>query len=168
MDERFPDHGKAARIREILKRRVVISRATSGRRWILVSLRQGHSGGPHQVRKSDEPGEDRSDERVEIDWRGSAPRWALIALLTASVGLNGLFGAGLVGLVLDRWRMIEAAQRDPLWDIVGKLTAEQGVQSATLKQHEASLRDMADVRARMLDVQAELRVLNERLRRRGL
>ena len=147
-------HGATATVPALLANRLDISRTPFGRWWI-VSVK--HAKGRHD----DEPD-------VEIDWRGSAPRWLLIVALIASVGFNGLLGTAVVGLVVDRWRMIEAAQKDPLWDLVGKLSATQAEQGARIRQHEESLRDMATLSARMADVQAEFRVLNERLRRRGL
>lgn len=164
MDWKATDHGKPGGIREILKRRVVISRPTFGR-W-LVTIKPGR-GGPHQVRHDDAPGEDRSDERVEVDWR-YAPRLLLIAGLLASLSLSAFLGTACIGLVVDRFRLVEAAQKDPLWDLVGRMSTVQAEQGATLKQHEAALRDMAMLSARMADMQAELRVLNERLRRKGL
>ena len=148
-------HGATATVPAFLTNRLDISRTPFGRWWIV-----GVKARRDQQDQDAEPG-------IEIDWRGSAPRWLLIVALIASVGFNGLLGTAVVGLVVDRWRMIEAAQRDPLWDLVGKLSATQAEQGVRLRQHEESLRDMATLSARMGDMQAEFRVLNERLRRRG-
>ena len=108
------------------------------------------------------------DHELQIDWKGAAPRWVLIALCVFSFGLNGLFGAAVTGLVIERFRMVEHAQRDPLWDVIGKISATQAEQNAKLKQHDETLQGMSTLNARMIDMQAELRIMNERLRRKGL
>jgi hypothetical protein len=130
------------------------------------------TGRPQEVRRSDdEPGADHADEReTVIDWRGAggAPRWLLLLALVASIGVNTLLGTMVVGLVLDRFSLIERAQKEPLWDLMAKMSTVQAEQGVKLKQHEEALRNINILAERMADTRIEVQVLNERLRRKGM
>jgi len=92
----------------------------------------------------------------------------LIIALVASVGFNGLLGSIVVGMILDRFQTIERIQKDPILDKLAELQQKQVEQGTKLRQHDEALHDMTTLSARMFDVQTEIRILNERLRRKGL
>lgn len=106
--------------------------------------------------------------KLQIDWKDAAPRWALVTGLVISLGFNGFLGASTIGLVVDRFRLIEKQQRDPLWNLVANLAETQAVHSQRIKQHDESIKDLAVMDKRTLEIQVELKILNDRLKRKGL
>jgi hypothetical protein len=52
--------------------------------------------------------------------------------------------------------------------LLAKLSQTQAEQAVRIKQHDDALHEMTTLSARMFDVQTEVRIINERLRRKGL
>jgi hypothetical protein len=104
----------------------------------------------------------------DIDWRIGVSKWMLLLALTASIGFNALLGTMVTQLLVNRFQMIEARQKDPIWTQVSQLSYVQADQGAQLRLHEESLRELASLASRMAATQVELRALNDRLLRKGL
>jgi len=127
---------------------------------------------PPESRADDPPYESHLRERVsewareEIEWK-KAPRLLLIIGLIASMGFNTLLGTMVVGLVVDRFKMIESAGHDQLRATVADLEQRQTEQGVRLKVHDDMLQNMNRMSDRMFELQSEVRSLNERLKRKG-
>lgn len=114
-------------------------------------------------RHNDPDNEDHTKDR-SFDWRVDAPRWLLIALCTGSVGVNGLLGTFLIGLVIDRFHIIEKAQNDPKWDILKSLAEVQGRHSAKIEQNSYDIQKLSTVDSRISEIQSDIKVISSRLR----
>lgn len=127
---------------------------------------------PPESRADDPPYESHLRERVsewareEVEWK-KAPKLLLILGLIASMGFNTLLGTMVVGLVVDRFKMIESASRDRLTGIIADLEQKQTEQGVKLKVHDDMLQNMNRMSDRMFELQSEVRSLNERLKRKG-
>ena len=123
---------------------------------------------PAKKRVDDPAFEDHIEERQPfLDWRAVAPRWILIGALITSFGLNGLFGTIVVGLVVDRFTTLEKSQNDPKWDLLARLATVQAEQTVKVKRLEEDMGAIHVLNGRMADMQSDLKVLSNRLERKG-
>lgn len=127
---------------------------------------------PAKKRADDPDDDDHVDERQAfLDWRAVAPRWILIGALITSFGVNGLLGAMTIGLVVDRFTSLEKAQNDPKWDLLARLATVQAEQTVKVKRLEDDMGlihpTLQTLNARMADMQSDLKILSNRLERKG-
>lgn len=129
--------------------------------------------GDRRRRREDPPDVDHSEERV-TDWKTVMPRWLLIALFTLSVSGNAFLGASVVGLGISYYELGRSADNDPKWGAIGDHAERLGKVETKVDQHEYLIRAL-DVRTQLTDVQgdvkilkSELRILSERLAKKGL
>lgn len=107
-------------------------------------------------------------ESVDIDWKKAIPRWMLLGMFISSMGINTLLGTMVVGLIVERFRVIEKAQDDPKWRLVTELATVQAQHATLLAQAKDDSRTIQLVNARVLELQARFDVMNTRLMRKGL
>jgi hypothetical protein len=123
---------------------------------------------PARKRIEDPEGDDHIDERQAfLDWRAIAPKWVLVWIMAISFSINGFLGAAFIGLVIEKFNGIEKAQNDPKWDLLARHATILAELSVKVKQHDEDLKRIAILDQRMADVQTDIRILNNRLARKG-
>jgi len=77
------------------------------------------------------------------------------------MSINAFLGAATVGLVIERFQLVEKANNDPWHEKVIQLSETQAVQAARLRQHDDLLNDIR-LNLRLIDD------IDKRLRRKGI
>lgn len=107
-----------------------------------------------------------------VKLEGAAPKWLLIVILTISFGLNGILGSTVVGLIIDRFALIERRQADPILKTIAELSEIQAGHTIRLKQHDDLLQRLLDDGRRdtklLIELNVKLETLDSRLKRKGL
>lgn len=91
----------------------------------------------------------------------AAPRWVLASFLVASGSLNCFLGACTVALVIDRIKLIERDRRDEILDKYAELSERTARAETQIRLHSDLFKDLSTM-------QADIRDMNNRLRRKGI
>jgi len=117
-------------------------------------------------RKNDPESENHSRDR-RFDWRELAPRWALVLMVATLLGSTMyLFGRNS-GLYDERMEILAKYQSDARWDLLSRLSEEQGIQRARLNHHESQLQQLTKAADDISEIRADVRVLKRLAESRG-
>lgn len=109
-------------------------------------------------RKNDPESVDyRSDRR--FDWRDMSPRWLLVTSLGLSIAWGGYQTGRNAALDDERIELQAKYQSDARWDLLSRLSEEQGIQRARLNHHESQLAQLTKAADDIADIRADVRVL---------
>lgn len=117
-------------------------------------------------RKNDPQNEDHRRER-HYDWREMAPRWALVTGIAIFMASTFFLMGKNSNLDDERLEIMAKYQSDVRWDLLSRLSEEQGIQRARIQQHESQLNQLTKAADDIADMRADLRVMKRLVERGG-